>query len=630
MFHSYCFDFSVWEMYGALLFGGKLIVVPSITARDPQAFIELLGREGVTVLNQTPSAFYTVIKQVSGAPGADLQLRYVIFGGEALSPGKLKDWKARYPATKLINMYGITETTVHVTYKEITDEVIFKNISNIGRPIPTLSCYVLDQNQQLLPQGVPGELYVGGAGVAKGYLNRDDLNRQRFIANPFKAGDRLYRSGDTVKISDGWEMEYLGRIDAQVKIRGYRIELGEIENAIQQHTSVTAAVVIARSGAEGEKELVAYIAGTEPLSTPRMRAWLGKSLPDYMLPAYFVQLEALPLTSNGKVDKKRLPDPESLGMQTDVVYVAPRNQTEEKLVLMWQEILRKEKIGVNDNFYESGGHSLLMIRLLNKVNKGFDNANIRLIDLMQQPAIALLGALIDGAGSKERSNPHILRLRDGDDPVATFIIPGMPGISDGYLDMARKIPTPGSVYGLQMKGLIAGEAPLDSIEAMAAHNIGLIRTIMPSGSIRLYAHSYGGTVVYEMLRQLKGTDIAVATVVLIESVPMGHGIGTDKAEIGLFLDNFFDVNGLTAEKQNFNHLWDLCERSLSVKYHYADKLPFTVTQIIADGQGPRENPPGGTSWRDHYRHVNVIHAAGDHFSVIKEPYCSGWLANIIH
>ncbi|MGO4294463.1 amino acid adenylation domain-containing protein, partial [Chitinophaga sp. RAB17] len=629
LFHSYCFDFSVWEMYGALLFGGKLIVVPSLTARDPQAFITLLNREGVTVLNQTPSAFYNIIKEAVATGGADLQLRYVIFGGEALSPGKLKSWKARYPDTKLINMYGITETTVHVTYKEITEEEISKNISNIGIPIPTLSCYVLDQHQQLLPPGIPGELYVGGAGVAKGYLNRDDLNRQRFIENPFKAGERLYRSGDTVKISAGWELEYLGRIDAQVKIRGYRIELGEIENAIQEHTAVTAAVVIARSNAEGDKELVAYIAGSEALNTPDMRAWLGRRLPDYMIPGYFVQLDALPLTSNGKVDKKRLPAPESLGMETGIAYVMPRNETEEKLTLIWQELLGKEKIGVNDNFYELGGHSFLMIRLLNKVNTTFEKAGIRLIDLMQQSTIALLGALIDAADSEAgQPRPHIITLRDGNETVPTFIIPGMPGISDGYLELAQQLPVPGAVYGLQMKGLIAAEAPLESIEAMAAHNIDLIRTIRPSGTIRLFAHSYGGTVVYEMLKQLKNTGITVTDVVLIESVPAGQPTGADKQAIGRFLDNFFDENGLATEKQRFSHLWTLCEKSLSIKYDYTEKLPYTITLIVADDQRPRMAVP--TGWEDHFQQVNIVHTAGDHFSVVKEPYCSGWLANLIY
>ncbi|MGO4295016.1 amino acid adenylation domain-containing protein [Chitinophaga sp. RAB17] len=386
LFHSCCFDFSVWEMYGALLFGGKLVVVPLLTAKDPQAFLEVLRQEKVTVLNQTPSAFYNIIKQELLKAQTDLQLRYVIFGGEALSPAKLKEWKERYPHTRLINMYGITETTVHVTYKEITNKEITVNISNIGKPVPTLSCYVLDRQQQLLPRGVPGELYVGGAGVAKGYLNRDELTSQRFMASPFKRDERWYRSGDLVKILDNWELEYLGRIDEQVKIRGYRIELGEIENAIQAHDAVTATVVVAKNNTEGEKELVAYIVSKTDFNAALLRAHLSKCLPDYMVPGYFVQLEALPLTANGKVDRKRLPDPEGIGMETGVVYVAPRNELEEKLVLIWQEILGREKIGVKDNFFEIGGHSLKATRLASQIRKTFD-VNLNLLTLLGNPTI---------------------------------------------------------------------------------------------------------------------------------------------------------------------------------------------------------------------------------------------------
>ncbi|WP_188754144.1 amino acid adenylation domain-containing protein, partial [Pedobacter psychrotolerans] len=238
MFHSYCFDFSVWEMYGALLYGGRLVVVSLAVARDPQSYLDLLVEEGITVLNQTPSSFYNLIEQDLLGGDQGLKLRYVIFGGEALSPGRLGLWSSKYPSTRLINMYGITETTVHVTYKEIGSAEISGDISNIGRAIPTLSCYVLDGEQQLVPIGVAGELYVGGAGVCRGYLNRPELTAEKFISNPFVEGDRLYRSGDLVRLLPTGELEYLGRIDDQVKIRGYRIELGEIEYVLNHHPQI--------------------------------------------------------------------------------------------------------------------------------------------------------------------------------------------------------------------------------------------------------------------------------------------------------------------------------------------------------------------------------------------------------
>jgi tyrocidine synthetase-3 len=389
MFHSYCFDFSVWEMYGALLYGGKVVIVPALVAKDADVYLDLLKREGVTILNQTPSAFYNIIKEELKKEDAVLKLRYVIFGGEALSPGKLEEWRKKYPKTKLINMYGITETTVHVTYKEITEKEIEKGISNIGTAIPTLSCYVLDPFQKLLPIGIPGELYVGGEGLARGYLNRQELTEQRFIPHPFRKGELLYRSGDKARILENGELEYLGRVDDQVKIRGYRIEIGEIENALQYHPSIETAVVIAKQNESGEKDLVAYIVGKETLTIQEIRNYLSAYLPAYMLPGYYVQLNELPLTANGKIDKKKLPKPDGMGMSTGVEYVAPRNAVEKKLVAIWEELLGKEGIGIRDNFFEIGGHSLKVNRLIAQLRKEY-KTEIDLKTVFMEPTIEVL------------------------------------------------------------------------------------------------------------------------------------------------------------------------------------------------------------------------------------------------
>ena len=369
VFHSFCFDFSVWEMYGALLFGGKLVLIPSMIAKDPAAYLQVLIREGVTVLNQTPSAFYNLAEQALADDTHQLQLRYVIFGGEALSPGKLAAWKQRYPATRLINMYGITETTVHVTYKEITDVEISANISNIGKPIPTLQCYILDAQQQLMPKGVWGEMYVGGEGVCNGYLNRAELTSQRFIPSPFRSGERLYRSGDKVRMLANGEMEYGGRMDDQVKIRGYRIELGEIESLLQQHPQVDTAVVLAKQYLQAEKELVAYIVAKEELNVSAIRAHLGSRLPAYMLPAHYVQLTALPLTHNGKIDRKKLPDPQSVQMGSGVAYVSPRNEMEKAFAAIYEQVLNKQPIGITDDFFNLGGDSIKILRTISALRK---------------------------------------------------------------------------------------------------------------------------------------------------------------------------------------------------------------------------------------------------------------------
>ena len=395
MFHSFCFDFSVWEMYGALLFGGALVMVPSLIAKDPAAFRSLLHNEGVTILNQTPSAFYQLIKEELEQHNDTLQVRYVIFAGEALSPAKLSGWYEKYPDTALINMYGITETTVHVTYKEVTGKEIATNSASVGKAIPTLSCYVLDQHQQLLPVGVDGELYVGGDGVCRGYHNREELTAKKFIDNPFKAGDRLYRSGDKARVLANGELEYGGRIDQQVKIRGYRIELGEIENTLQAYEGVEAVVVIAGADAAGEQQLVAYmVAPGATLSGQELRNHAGKTLPAYMLPDHFVQLSSLPLTSNGKLDRRALPAVTGLGLKSGADYIAPRTATEQKLAAVWSQILGKERISVKDNFFAIGGHSLKATRLTSLLHKTFD-VRIELKELFVKVTLEEQAQLID-------------------------------------------------------------------------------------------------------------------------------------------------------------------------------------------------------------------------------------------
>jgi acyl-coenzyme A synthetase/AMP-(fatty) acid ligase len=297
------------------LFGGRLVVVPYWVSRSPEAFAALLQRERVTVLNQTPSAFRQLMPALLAAGSAEeLTIRFVIFGGEALELKSLQPWFDRYgdERPRLINMYGITETTVHVTYRPITGADLDADIGSvIGKPIPDLRIYLLDQHRELVPIGVPGEMYVGGAGVARGYLQRPELTAERFIADPFSqiAGPRpkLYRSGDLARRLPNGDLEYLGRIDDQVKIRGFRIELGEIEAALNQHTGIRETAVIVREDTPGDKRLVAYIVGDDGAAIDEIRSQLGATLPEYMLPAALVRLPALPLTANGKVDRRALP-----------------------------------------------------------------------------------------------------------------------------------------------------------------------------------------------------------------------------------------------------------------------------------------------------------------------------------
>ncbi|QBG56334.1 non-ribosomal peptide synthetase [Bacillus amyloliquefaciens] len=362
LFHSYCFDFSVWEIFGALLYGGKVVIVPKETARDPHLYRQLLQSEGVTVLNQTPTAFSGLIHEEAGHTDK-LKLRYVIFGGEALQPGMLKSWKEKYPETELVNMYGITETTVHVTCKKLSMDDIEKNKSNIGRPLDTLHAFVMDAYMNPQPIGIPGELYIGGEGVARGYVNREDLTASRFITNPHVSGMRLYRTGDIAKRLSNGELEYAGRKDAQVKVRGHRIELGEIKSALQELPFVKEAAVITRTDQHGQHSIYAYavLHGNEKIKEAEVQASLRAFLPEYMIPARLMQLDKLPLTANGKLDEKALPQPELNENPGDDISL--RNETEEMMADIWEELLGVEGLGPNAHFFHLGGDSIKALQV---------------------------------------------------------------------------------------------------------------------------------------------------------------------------------------------------------------------------------------------------------------------------
>jgi amino acid adenylation domain-containing protein len=370
LFHSSSFDFSVWELWGALLHGGRLVIVPLDTARDPDAFHHLLRTRGVTVLSQTPSAFYELARVDAAGAGALPALRLVIFGGEALEPARLAAWLRVHgdDRPRLINMYGITETTVHVTYRPLTAGDASAAGSPIGQAIPDLRLHILDPRGELVPIGVPGELHVGGAGVARGYLDRPALTAARFVPDPFaeRPGARMYRTGDLVRRRAGGELDFLGRIDDQVKIRGFRIELGEVEAALAAHPGVReVAVVVAGERAE-DRRLVAHVALHDAeLALEALRGAVAERLPPYMVPHAIVRHDVLPRGATGKLDRRALAG--HAAPASDEARRSPRSHLEAQLAQIWRELLELEELGMDDDFFALGGHSLMAAQLAARI-----------------------------------------------------------------------------------------------------------------------------------------------------------------------------------------------------------------------------------------------------------------------
>jgi amino acid adenylation domain-containing protein len=401
LFHSYAFDFSVWEIWGALLYGGKLVIVPYWVSRSAEGFYRLLLDQKVTVLNQTPSAFRQLI-ELDSKSKSELSLRLVIFGGEALEFHTLKPWFDRHgdEHPQLVNMYGITETTVHVTYRSL--RMADANRSVIGRPLADLQVFVLDRYLQPAPIGVPGEMYVGGAGLGRGYLKRPELTSERFIPHPFSVepGARLYKTGDVARFLNDGDLEYLGRADDQVKIRGYRIELGEINANLAEHPAVRESVIVMRGRGSDDRRLVAYVvlAAGSTSRISELREFLKQTLPDYMVPANFVFLEAMPLTASGKVNQRALPAPEQTSVETP--FALPRTPIEVLLVSIWSNVLKLDRVGIDDNFFELGGHSLLAMQVMARIRDAFQ-VEVPLRRIFDRPTIAQLSRLISEAQAKE-------------------------------------------------------------------------------------------------------------------------------------------------------------------------------------------------------------------------------------
>ncbi|MGH4025987.1 MAG: amino acid adenylation domain-containing protein, partial [Pseudonocardiaceae bacterium] len=397
LFHSVAFDVSVFEMWGAFSHAARLVVVDHATTRAPDQLWALVAGERVSVLSQTPSAFYQLTEAEPDGSGHADSLRYVVFAGEALEMRRLRGWYERHAedAPRLINMYGITETTVHTTYRALERTVCDSPASPVGGPLPGLGIYLLDQQLNMVPPGVAGELYVAGGQLAQGYAERPALTSTRFVANPFSdRGERLYRSGDLARWNCDGELEFAGRSDDQVKLRGYRIELGEVETALLACPGVSQAVAMVRADIPDHRQLVGYVIPAEgELDADAIRAALAATLPEYMVPAALVELDHIPLTINGKLDRRALPAPQFTSQHTSR---SPRNDTEHILCQTYAAALNLDEVGVDDDFFALGGDSILAIQVVNRAGRKNVLISARDIFRVKTPAaLAELAVVVD-------------------------------------------------------------------------------------------------------------------------------------------------------------------------------------------------------------------------------------------
>ncbi|MEU3859275.1 amino acid adenylation domain-containing protein [Streptomyces sp. NPDC028722] len=534
LFHSYAFDFSVWELWGALLHGGTLVVVPVDTARSAPDFLRLLADRRVTVLNQTPSAFYELARADAEDPvtSSQLALRYLVFGGEALDLARLEEWYERHGPGKpeLVNMYGITETTVHVTFTALDpDRTAAAGL--VGRPLPGVRCYVLDDRLNLVPPGVVGELYVGGVGVAWGYWGRGGLTADRFVPDPFGGvGERLYRTGDLVRWGR-WGLEYSGRMDDQVKIRGFRIELGEVESVLARCPGVADAVVVAGTNGRGERCLVGHVTPGRPDGSVNpsqlgvaAREFTSRHLPAHMVPAVVMVSAEFPLSPTGKVDRRALPAP-----VFEVSASRPRSPAEAVLCTLFADVLGLDEVGPDDGFFDLGGHSLVAMSLVNRVRSAL-GVELGVSAVFEAPTPAALARLVAGHTTGGGAHDVLLELRGHGSQPPLFCMHPSSGMSWSYAGLLHHLDPETPLYGLQAPSVAGDSALPETIEELAADYLRRIRTVQPRGPYRLLGWSFGGLVAHEIAVRLEREGQQVELLAVLDVSPTAAETDGTQAE----------------------------------------------------------------------------------------------------
>lgn len=531
------FDAATFELWGALLNGARLVLINKNIALSPHEFAAQLREYGVTTMFLTTALFNLLSRET---PTAFRSLKTLLFGGEACDPVSICAVLQNGAPARLLHVYGPTENTTFSSWQLIEQVPAEATTVPIGHPIANSTMYILDRHLNPVPVGVPGELYVGGDGLAREYWQRPELTAEKFIEGkkgrkgereigeeclpysptpplPFSP-PRLYKTGDIARYLPNGAIEFLGRRDHQIKLRGFRIELGEIEAALLAHPALQECVVLATK--EADKRLLAYytLASTTAPTVAELRDFLRQRLPDYMLPAVFCPLEEMPLTPNGKVDRQRLPQPETVA-SSQREFVQAKDDLELQLTRLWEQTLNLKPIGVRDNFFELGGHSLLAVRLFSALETMFGH-RLPLATLFQHPTIEQLAEVIRQHGWQS-SWQSLVALRPQGTKLPFFCVHAVGGNVLEYHELAQHFVGDHPFYALQAVGMDGKQPPLRNIEAMAAHYIQEIRHLQPHGPYHLGGRSFGGAVAFEMARQLRAAGEEVGLLAMLDTYPLG-------------------------------------------------------------------------------------------------------------
>jgi len=515
----FTFDVSVWEFVWTLMTGARIVIARPGGHRDAAYLCGLIESEKITTLHFVPSMLQYFLAE---AGHHDLSsIKRVICSGEALSVG-LKDqfYETVAAGTRacLHNLYGPTEAAIDVTYYCCDAKNELQTVP-IGRPIANTQIYILNSSMEPVPIGAPGELYIAGVGLARGYLNRDDLTADKFIPNPIAVtpSSRLYKSGDLARYLPDGNIEFLGRIDHQVKIRGFRIELGEVESVLAEHEQIQEAVAIVREDSPGNPRLVVYIIGEEgaSLDAQSLRVHVRAKLPEYMVPSAFVFLESLPVNSNGKLDRKALPEPDTSEL-SGVEYSAPQDSFEERLCSIWAEVLKIDRVGVRDNFFDLGGHSLLAIRLLSLIGAEFGSV-LSLAEIFGAPTVSAMAAVMRLRNQGKATWSPLVPLKSEGTRPPLFCAPVYGGSAFYYRTLASYMGDDRPMYALEPIGLNGVDEPHKTIEEMAAYYITYVRSVQPIGPYSFCGLSLGGVIAYEMAQQLTAAGDRVEHLILFDT-----------------------------------------------------------------------------------------------------------------